>query len=96
VQGQRPAGEGASEQTGESTTARRRRRRRRGRRGGRGRTPGDTLVTGSAVEAGSLGDSATPPHGDPTGEAAMDQDSDGDFDNDADSGTDRDPDPSEQ
>jgi len=94
-QGQSGTGEGAVEQqTGESNTARRRRRRRRGRRGGRGRTPGETLAAGSATDAGTLGESATPPHGDPMNEAAMDHESDGDFD--AESGIDQGEDPSER
>jgi hypothetical protein len=78
-----PQGNAAGEQPGtESNTARRRRRRRRGRRGGRGRTPGEnaeTLGAGtdSATEISSPADSATPPHGDPTREVALDED-DGD------------------
>lgn len=67
----------------ESNTARRRRRRRRGRRGGRARTPGDSLTAGEVpTEIASPGDSATPPHGDATASAALDEDEgpDGDFD----------------
>jgi hypothetical protein len=72
------AGQGASstgESGTESGTARRRRRRRRGRRGGRGR-PGE-VGTGGTVEASSPELSSTPPHGDPTADAALD-DSDSD------------------
>ncbi len=78
-QAQPTAGEsGSAEQAGESNTARRRRRRRRGRRGGRGRTGGEAVAaTGSASEIASPADSATPPHGDPTGEAALDEGFDG-------------------
>jgi hypothetical protein len=65
--------------TGESNTARRRRRRRRGRRGGRGRTPEGMAADGTA-EVASPEDSATPPHGDPTADAAMDEGPDTDFD----------------
>jgi hypothetical protein len=75
--GQTSQGNGASEQPStESNTARRRRRRRRGRRGGRGRTPGENAALGadgSATEVGSPADSATPPHGDPTREVALDE-----------------------
>ena len=90
----------SDESTGDSPTARRRRRRRRGRRGGRGRTPGETvLATGAPAEIPSAGDSATPPHGDPTADAASD---DSDLDDEgAEAGDDRDqsgekPDPSAQ
>ncbi len=98
---------GPGEQAGESNTARRRRRRRRGRRGGRGRLPGDAVeAAGSATEIPSLADSATPPHGDPTADAALNEGVD-DVGNDdgglADSGPDQDdsgddegPDPSAQ
>jgi hypothetical protein len=55
-----------------SGTARRRRRRRRGRRGGRGRGPADANLAQSAAQTGVEADSATPPHGDPTAEAALD------------------------
>lgn len=71
------------EQATDSTTARRRRRRRRGRRGGRGRTPGETIAAGgSLTEIDSPVDSATPPHGDPTADAASDagDGTNGDFD----------------
>jgi hypothetical protein len=68
-------------QAGESNTARRRRRRRRGRRGGRGRMQGENVATGgSSADAPSLMGSATPPHGDPTGTAALDEGPDADFD----------------
>ena len=56
---------------GESNTARRRRRRRRGRRGGRGRTPGEGMTAEGMP---------TPPHGDPTADAAADEGPDTDFD----------------
>jgi hypothetical protein len=73
------AGAGAEDQTSaDSNTARRRRRRRRGRRGGRGRTPGENMAQGA--ELSSLGDSSTPPHGDPTAEAASDDGPEADFD----------------
>lgn len=72
---------GGADQASDSTTARRRRRRRRGRRGGRGRTPGESIAAGSTpTEIASPGDSATPPHGDPTADAALDEGPDGDFD----------------
>jgi len=98
------AGETASgEQPGDSATARRRRRRRRGRRGGRGRAGGEaTAAAGaSAPEIPSASDSATPPHGDPTGESALDDAFDGDESAGAepfedDSGDDEEPDPSAQ
>ena len=76
-------GAARDEQGTDSTTARRRRRRRRGRRGGRGRTPGENVAAGSSpTEIGSPADSATPPHGDPTADAALDEGDgpDGDFD----------------
>jgi hypothetical protein len=63
----------AGEPPGESTTQRRRRRRRRGRRGGRGRAGEGTAVAGAATEIGSASESATPPHGDPTRDAALDE-----------------------
>ena len=94
-----PSGTGPADPAGESNTARRRRRRRRGRRGGRGRTPGEATAAGG--ELGSPEDSATPPHGDPTGEAALDG-SNADFDDGPnEDGPDRDdsgdePDPSAQ
>jgi hypothetical protein len=59
-----------SAEAAESTTARRRRRRRRGRRGGRSRPGAELTQAGSPAEVSSPGDSATPPHGDPTAEAA--------------------------
>ncbi|MEO5742263.1 MAG: hypothetical protein ABIS29_16880 [Vicinamibacterales bacterium] len=95
---------GPADPAGESTTARRRRRRRRGRRGGRGRTPGEgmTAADGTPIDAASSEDSATPPHGDPTGDAALDESPDTDVDDGpAEAGADRDdsgeePDPSAQ
>jgi len=76
---------------GESNTARRRRRRRRGRRGGKGRTPGELMASdGTAAELGSPDDSPTPPHGDPTGDAALDEGPDADFGD----GSGEEPDPS--
>ena len=96
-------GAAPEEQAGESNTARRRRRRRRGRRGGRSRTPGEGMAAGGApAEMASPEDSGTPPHGDPTADAASDDASDADFDDDpAAAGDDRDdsgeePDPSAQ
>jgi hypothetical protein len=87
---------GPAEQV-ESGTARRRRRRRRGRRGGRGRTQGVIAEASAATESPSLDDSATPPHGDPTADAALgDEGGEGDFGTDADSGEDEGPDPSTQ
>jgi hypothetical protein len=71
----------ATDAATESNTARRRRRRRRGRRGGRGRTPGEVMEAGdTSAEPASPDDSPTPPHGDPTRDAAMDDGSDGDVD----------------
>jgi hypothetical protein len=93
---------GSGDATGESNTARRRRRRRRGRRGGRGRTPGEAMAAGVPGEPASPDDSPTPPHGDPTRDAAMDDESDADFeDGPNEDGPDRDdsgdePDPSAQ
>jgi hypothetical protein len=95
------AGTGATDSTTDSNTARRRRRRRRGRRGGRGRTPGEAIAAGGApAELTSPDDSATPPHGDPTRDAAMDE-TDNDFEDGPNDGPDRDdsgdePDPSAQ
>ena len=90
-----PVPAGAAESV-DSSTARRRRRRRRGRRGGRGRTPGEAAAAGASSEtAPSPDESPTPPHGDPTGDIALDAD-DGDVDADADSGEDEGSDPSEQ
>ena len=92
---------GADDAAGESNTARRRRRRRRGRRGGRGRTPGEAMVEGASAEPGTREDPATPPHGDPTRDAALDgADADAE-DGPNDDGPDRDdsgdePDPSAQ
>ena len=93
---------GADDAAGESNTARRRRRRRRGRRGGRGRTPGEAMAEGASAEAETREDSATPPHGDPTRDAALDDAADADGeDGPNDDGPDRDdsgdePDPSAQ
>ncbi len=93
---------GAADPSGESTTARRRRRRRRGRRGGRGRTPGEVMTAdGMPTEPVSPEDSATPPHGDPTGDAALDEGPDTDFDGPTEAGSDHtdsreEPDPSAQ
>ena len=75
----------------DSNTARRRRRRRRGRRGGRGRMPGENMAAG--VEAPSPEDSATPPHGDPTADAASEEGTDADFD---DGPAEHEPDPTAQ
>ena len=92
---------GSADPAGESNTARRRRRRRRGRRGGRGRVSEATTPDGTS-EVASPEDSATPPHGDPTADAAMDDGPDTDFeDGPADAGPARDdsgeePDPSAQ
>jgi hypothetical protein len=85
----------------DSNTARRRRRRRRGRRGGRGRMPGENMAAADTSGEVLADDSATPPHGDPTADAALD-DADSDSDSDpADAANDRDnpgkePDPSAQ
>ncbi len=88
-------GAGNDDQGGESGTARRRRRRRRGRRGGRGRTPGDNAA--ALTDVSSSGNSAAPPHGDPTAHAARGNDSDEmGLAADADPGEDEGPDPSEQ
>jgi hypothetical protein len=73
------AGVSPADETSEST-ARRRRRRRRGRRGGRGRTPGESMAEGGTPDLASPDDSATPPHGDPTADAALDDGPDTDFD----------------
>jgi hypothetical protein len=85
-------GAAPEDQPGESNTARRRRRRRRGRRGGRGRTGENTVAAGSPAETASPGDSATPPHGDPTADAALDDGPSDDFDE----GPAEEPDPSAQ
>jgi hypothetical protein len=90
VQGQPP--QGPDQQAGESNTARRRRRRRRGRRGGRGRLPGETAAPiGTAPDGPVAEGMPTPPHGDPTGDAAFDDDAGG-FDD----GPDDEPEPSAQ
>ena len=87
----------------ESNTARRRRRRRRGRRGGRGRAAGEGMgASESSAEFSSAGDSPTPPHGDPTADAALDEGPDSDAHDDRDlAASDRDdsgekPDPAAQ
>jgi ribonuclease E len=72
----------SDEPAGESNTARRRRRRRRGRRGGRGRTP-EAIGPDGMTAVASPEDSATPPHGDPTADAAMDEEPEADFDDGA-------------
>ena len=74
------AGASPDDQSGESNTARRRRRRRRGRRGGRSRTGENMAAAGAPGEVASPGESPTPPHGDPTADAALDEGPDGDFD----------------
>ena len=89
----------SDDQAGDSNTARRRRRRRRGRRGGRNRTQSEGSTP---PEIASPSESGTPPHGDPTADAAAGNGSDTDFDDDpADAGDGRDepgeePDPSAQ
>jgi ribonuclease E len=85
-------GAGPDEQSGESNTARRRRRRRRGRRGGRGRTGEPIVAAGTPGEIASPADSATPPHGDPTADSALEEEPGGDFDE----GPAEEPDPSAQ
>jgi hypothetical protein len=91
-----PASGPSEERGADSATARRRRRRRRGRRGGRGRLP-EMASQGTPTETLSPGDSATPPHGDPTAEAALESDhSEPDFESDSDSDADEGPDPSAQ
>jgi hypothetical protein len=69
-----PLTPGADEQAGESSTARRRRRRRRGRRGGRGRIEGEGPLPAAAGPSGTTDTTVTPPHGDPTADAALDTD----------------------
>ena len=87
------AGATTVEPSTESGTARRRRRRRRGRRGGRGRTPGEmTTANDAPLQISSTEESATPPHGDPTADAAGDEGGDADFDD----GPAEEPDPSAQ
>jgi hypothetical protein len=85
-------GAAPDDQTGESTTARRRRRRRRGRRGGRSRTGENIVAAGTPTEIASPADSATPPHGDLTADAALEEEPSGDFDE----GPAEEPDPSAQ
>jgi hypothetical protein len=80
---------GPGEQPGETNTARRKRRRRRGRRGGRGRAGGEA-VGGPATEIESPADSATPPHGDPTANAALDEGFDNGDEGPAEAGDDED------
>ena len=96
-QGPQAQGGGATEQPAEgSGTVRRRRRRRRGRRGGRGRAQGDTTNVAGAAPSGGDAVSSTPPHGDSTGDAALDENayegSDHDVDSGSDSGGDEGPD----
>ena len=86
----------AQDQAGETNTARRRRRRRRGRRGGRGRLPGEMAAAGTGPEVASADGSATPPHGDPTADAALGSDADAGDALDSDAGEDAGPDPSAQ
>jgi hypothetical protein len=99
VETQPQPGAGQVDSASDSNTARRRRRRRRGRRGGRGRAPGEGIAAADApAEISSAAGSATPPHGDPTADAASD---DADVDNGLEAGDDRDdsgeePDPSAQ
>ncbi len=81
----------AGEPGSESGTARRRRRRRRGRRGGRGR-PGEPGAMGTAPASASLDESSTPPHGDPTADAALDDDGGADAEPEGDMGPDDGPD----
>jgi hypothetical protein len=83
----------APDQAGDSNTARRRRRRRRGRRGGRGRPTGD--LSAAASEVTSADASATPPHGDPTADAALTPDGDASDFGDSDSGDDAEPESSQ-
>jgi hypothetical protein len=94
---------GPTDSASDSNTARRRRRRRRGRRGGRGRTPAEGMAAdGTPSQLASPENSPTPPHGDPTADAALDESPDADFDDGpADAGPGRDdsgeePDPSAQ
>lgn len=68
------------DQAGESNTARRRRRRRRGRRGSRSRAAENTVAVGAPAEIASPDDSATPPHGDLTADAALEEGPGGDVD----------------
>ena len=86
----------AQDQSGESNTARRRRRRRRGRRGGRGRLPGEMSAVASGGEISSAETSATPPHGDPTADAALGAVADAGDALDSEAGDDAGPDPSAQ
>jgi hypothetical protein len=93
-------GEGGTEQPAEgSGTVRRRRRRRRGRRGGRGRVQGDMATAAGTAPSGGDAVSSTPPHGDSTAHAALDEadsyegeGSDQDVDAGSDSGDDEGPD----
>ena len=78
--------EPAAEGTG---TVRRRRRRRRGRRGGRGRAQGEMASAAGTAPAGGDAVSSTPPHGDSTADAALDDaDSYDGADENVDSGSD--------
>lgn len=93
-----PATLGDASQQSSDSTARRRRRRRRGRRGGRGRMPGEVVAFGSGTgtEIASPEESATPPHGDPTREAALPEESRESAASESDSGDTEEPDPSAQ
>jgi ribonuclease E len=80
-----------------SGTVRRRRRRRRGRRGGRGRAQGEMTNAAGTAPAGVDAVSSTPPHGDSTADAALDdpngyEGGDQDMDSGSDSGDDEGPD----
>ena len=90
------SGSPEAEQPGESNTARRRRRRRRGRRGGRGRAQDGTALAADAAPGNPADGSVTPPHGDPTADAADGRGGESDFESDSDSGEDEGPDPSAQ
>jgi hypothetical protein len=91
-------GGGGTEQPAEGNgTVRRRRRRRRGRRGGRGRVQGDMANAAGTAPAGGDAVSSTPPHGDSTADAALDdansyEGADQDMDSGSDSGDDEGPD----
>jgi hypothetical protein len=70
--GQVQSGGGMEQPAEGSGTVRRRRRRRRGRRGGRGRAQGDTANATDTALSGGDAVSSTPPHGDATAHAALD------------------------